>query len=140
VVAGLTAIAALLVRFDGGAKRLVVVGHVAPAVPVAQPLSQPLPPPSPPAALPRAAPERKPAARDRTSVPSVAFGDAAGARDSQPTRSRRHHHDPSPDEDATLPPTPELSGEGVGDSVGAPPDVPAQPNGNRGPGSAPLLP
>ena len=39
VVAGLMAIAAVLVRFDGGAKRLVFVGHVAPTAPVAQPPS-----------------------------------------------------------------------------------------------------
>ena len=69
------AIAALLVRFDGGAKRLVVVGHVAPPAPVAQPLSQPLPPPSPPAAVPRPAPAPKSAARERS---SVALDDAAG--------------------------------------------------------------
>jgi serine/threonine-protein kinase len=123
VVTGLMAIAALLVRFDGGAKRLVVVGHVAPTVPVAPPLSQTVPPPSPPAVAPRPAPAPKSAARERS---SVALDDAAGARDSQPTRSRRRHHEPAPDEDATLPPTPELSGEGADDSLTAPPD-PALP-------------
>jgi serine/threonine-protein kinase len=123
VVTGLMAIAALLVRFDGGAKRLVVVGHVAPTVPVAPPLSQTVPPPSPPAVAPRPAPAPKSAARERS---SVALDDAAGARDSQPTRSRRRHHEPSPDEDATLPPTPELSGEGVDGSLTAPSD-PALP-------------
>ena len=48
VVAGLMAIAALLVRFDGGAKRLVFIGHVAAPAAVAQPLSRRRPPPRPP--------------------------------------------------------------------------------------------
>ena len=129
VVAGLTAIAAVLVRFDGGAKRLVVVGHVAPTAPVVQPPSQTLPSPSPTAAAPRPAP--KPAAREHA---SVALDDPAGARDSQPTRSRRHHREPSPDEDATLPPTPELSGEGVGQGSG---DVPTDPPDPALPGHMP---
>ncbi len=52
------AIAALLVRFDGGAKRLVFIGHVAAPAAVAQPVT---PPPSPPAAATPQAPAPKPA-------------------------------------------------------------------------------
>ena len=111
VVAGLMAIAALLVRFDGGARRLVFIGHAAAPAAVAQPVT---PPPSPPVAATPPAPAPKPAARAHYSVSSVTLGDGSGAREGQPSRSRRHHHDPVPDEDATLPPTPELSGEGVG--------------------------
>jgi serine/threonine-protein kinase len=133
VVAALMAVAALLVRFDGGTKRLVLVGHVAPPAPVVQPVAQT--PPSPPAAATRPAPSLKPAPRDRTSASSVALGEGAGARDSQPSRARHRHHEPSPDEDATLPPTPELSGEGPGEGPGdslADPPVPA-PHGRRAP-------
>ncbi len=122
VVAGLMAIAALLVRFDGGAKRLVFIGHVAAPAAVAQSVT-PLPSP-PAAAIPQAA-APKPAAHGRS---AATVGDGAGTHDGQPARSRRHHHESLPDEDATLPPTPELSGEGV--SPGAvltdPPD-PALP-------------
>ncbi len=136
VVAGLTAIAALLVRFDGGAKRLVVVGRAAPGAPVAQ-LPQTPPPPSPPAAVPTPTPSPKPAARERS---SVAVGEGAGARDPQPARARRHHHEPSPDEDATLPPTPELSGEAVGEGLADPPPTPDPPREPRLPPSTPRLP
>jgi eukaryotic-like serine/threonine-protein kinase len=128
VVGALMAIAAVLVRFDGGAKRLVVVGHVAPAAPVAPPPS-PTPVPSPPAALAHAEPAPKPGARERS---SGALGEGTGARDSATPRSRRHHHEPSPDEDATLPPTPELSGEATTDSPTEPPDS-APPNGRHTP-------
>ena len=115
------AIAALLVRFDGGARRLVFIGHVTAPAAVAQPVT---PPPSPPAAATPQAPSPKPAARAHYSVSSVTLGDGAGARDGQPSRSRRHRHEPLPDEDATLPPTPELSGESVGSGAALtdPPD------------------
>jgi len=112
VVAGLMAIAALLVRFDGGATRLIFVGHAAAPATVAQPLFPTPPPPSPPAALPARALSPKPAAHPRS---SVALGEEPGPRDPQPSRSRRHRQEPSPDEDATLPPTPELSGEDLAD-------------------------
>ena len=111
VVAGLMAIGALLVRFEGGAKRPVFVGQVAAPAVVAQPASLAPPPPAP---VPRKRPEAKPAARGRS---SAASDDGAGAGDVQPARSRRHRHEPLPDEDATLPPTPELSGEGPADSL-----------------------
>ena len=111
VVAGLMAIAALLVRFDGGARRLVFIGHAAAPAAVAQPVT---PPPSPPVAATPPVPAPKPAVRAHYSVSSVTLGDGTGARDGQPARSRRRHHEPVPDEDATLPPTPELSGEAVG--------------------------
>jgi serine/threonine protein kinase len=112
VVAGLTAIAVLLVRFDGGVKRLIFIEHVAPPATVAQPLAQTPAPRDPPAAVPAPALSPKPVTRAR---PSVALGEEAGAHDPQPARSRRHHHEPLPDEDATLPPTPELSGEDLAD-------------------------
>jgi eukaryotic-like serine/threonine-protein kinase len=129
VVAGLMAIAALLVRFDGGAKRLVFVGHAAPAAAVALPASPTPPPPSPPATATRAVPSPRPPLHGRSSVP---LDEAASARDPQPSRSRRHPHKPSPDEDATLPPTPELSGEATTDSPTEPPDS-APPNGRHTP-------
>jgi serine/threonine-protein kinase len=122
VVAGLMAIAALLVRFDGGAKRLVFIGHAAAPAAVAPAVA--LPPTSPPVALSPPAPPRKPAPR----VLSTVTLEGASARDPQPSRSRRHHHEPLPDEDATLPPTPELSGEG--DALSDPPD-PALPHERR---------
>jgi serine/threonine protein kinase len=112
VVAGLTALAALLVRFDGGAKRLVFIGHVAAPAPVAQPVSLTPRAPSPPAGAPPQLPPRRPAPRV---LSTVTLGDGDGARDPQPPRSRRHHHEPLVDEDATLPPTPELSGEELAD-------------------------
>jgi len=112
VVAGLAALAALLVRFDGGAKRLVLIGHVAAPATIAQPVSLTPPPPSPPVAAPPQAPPRKPAPRV---LSTVTLSDGDGARDPQPPRSRRHHHEPLVDEDATLPPTPELSGEDLPD-------------------------
>ena len=130
VVAGLMAIAALLVRFDGGAKRLVFIGHVAAPAAVAQPVA---PLPSPPAAVTLQAPPRKPAPHV---LSTVTLGEGSGARDPQPSRSRRHHQEPLPDEDATLPPTPELSGEG--DGLTDPPD-PDLPHGRRAPASAPRL-
>jgi hypothetical protein len=138
VVAGLMAIAALLVRFDGGAKRLVFIGHVTAPAAVAQPVT---PPPSPPAAVTQQASAPKPAAHARYSVSSVTLGDGAGARDGQPARSRRHHHEPLPDEDATLPPTPELSGEGVGQgSSGVRTDPPDPAPPRRAQASDPRLP
>jgi serine/threonine protein kinase len=143
VVAGLMAIAALLVRFDGGTKRLVFVGHVASMAPVVQPVSQTLLAPSPPAAVTRPAPSAKPAPRERYSLSSVALGEGSGARDSQASRARRHRHEPSPDEDATLPPTPELSGEGADEGVGdSPTDAPdpAPPHGHHPPASTPRQP
>jgi serine/threonine protein kinase len=121
VVAGLMAIAALLVRFDGGARRLVFIGHAAAPAAVAQAVA---PPTSPPVALPPQAPPRRPTPR----VLSTVTLEGASARESQPSRSRRHHHESLPDEDATLPPTPELSGEG--DALSDPPD-PALPHGRR---------
>ena len=133
VVAGLMAIAALLVRFDGGAKRLVFIGHVAAPAAVVQPAA---PPPSPPAAAAPQAPSAKPAAHAHN---SATLGEGAGARDAQPSRARRHHHESLPDEDATLPPTLELSGEGVGDTLTDPPD-PALTNGPQAPASVPRLP
>ncbi len=138
VVAGLMAIAALLVRFDGGAKRLVLIGHVAAPAAGAQPLA---PLPAAPAAVTPQAPAGQPATHARS---AVTVGDGAGARDGQPARSRRHHHEALPDEDATLPPTPELSGEGLGpgagdDVVTDPPD-PALPHGRRAQPSVPRLP
>ncbi len=63
VVAGLMAIAAVLVRFDGGAKRLVFIGHVAAPAAVAQPVA---PPASPPAAATPQAPPAKAAAHARS--------------------------------------------------------------------------
>ncbi len=126
VVAGLMAIAALLVRFDGGARRLVLIGHAAaPAAVVAQAVA---PPASPPVALAPQALPRKPAPH----VLSTVTLEGAGARDAQSSRSRRHHHEPLPDEDATLPPTPELSGDGVGATLSDPPD-PALPHERRAP-------
>ena len=113
VVAGLMAIAALLVRFDGGAKRLVFIGHVAAPAAVAQPVERRRP--SPPAAVTPQAPAREARGARALLGSSVTLGEGAGARDPQPPRSRRHHHEPLPDEDATLPPTPELSGEGLAD-------------------------
>ena len=133
VVAGLMAIAALLVRFDGGAKRLVFIGHVAAPAAVAQPVT---PPPSPPAAATLQVASPKPPAHARS---SVALGEGAGAREAEPARPRRHHHEPSPDEDATLPPTPELSGEGGGDSLADPPD-PTLPHRRHEAASVPRLP
>jgi serine/threonine-protein kinase len=132
VVAGLMAIAALLVRFDGGAKRLVFIGQVAAPAAVAQPVA---PPPSPPAAVtPQVAP-RKPALHV---LDTVTLHEWAGPRDPQPPRSRRRHHEPLVDEDATMPPTPELSGEGEADILADPPD-PALPHGRRAPASVPRL-
>jgi hypothetical protein len=129
VVAGLMAIAALVVRFDGGAKRLVFIGHVAAPAAVAQPAAAP---PTLPAGVPAQAPTAKPAAHAHA---SAVLGEGVGARDGQPARPRRHHHEPLPDEDATLPPTPELSGEGVGDTLTDPPDP-----GRRARASVPRLP
>jgi serine/threonine protein kinase len=135
-VAGLMLIGALLVRVNGGAEGLVSIGHAAQTANVAQTLSPTPPPPSPPAALTPKPPAAKPAAREHS---SVALGEGAGARDSQRPRSRRHHHELSPDEDATLPPTPELSGEGSGDNLADPAD-PALPQGRGAPASLPRLP
>ena len=133
VIAALAAIAVLLVRFDGGAKRVVLIGHVAAPAAIAQPAP---PPPSPPAAPIAPASPAKPAARAHYSVSSVALGEGTGPRDSQTSRSRRHHHELSPDEDATLPPTPELSGEEPGDGLADPPD-PTRSHGRHAPASVP---
>jgi hypothetical protein len=107
--AGVLVIGVVLVRVDGGAKRLLVEAQPAP---VAQP---PAPAPAssvPP--IPAAAPQ--PAA--------VVIADEALARD-QP-RSRRVHHRPSADEDATLPPTPAIAGVDLDD----PPDRSAHRHGS----------
>src|SRR5450755_1608722 len=109
-VAGLAVAGAVIMRVDGGAKRLVLVGHVADPASVAQPVA-PAASPSPPAALRPKAPAPRTPRREHASVGSAeSVGSVNDARDPLPPRPRRHHHEPSPDEDATLPPTPELSG------------------------------
>ena len=107
-VAGLLVIGAVLVRVDGGLKRMLVEAPLASATRPAAPT----PIAAPPAVVPQA-----PA--------------PIAARDPSP-RARRHHHRPSgdgdgdgADEDATLPPTPELD------------DPPVPSAGRRAPAARP---
>jgi len=126
VVAGLAAAGAVIMRVDGGAKRLVFVGHLAQSAAGAEPAAPPASP-APPAA---AAPQEPPATTTRHARASAPIAEETVARD-PPPRPRRHHQELSPDEDATLPPTPEISGEALAD----PPD-PALLKERGGPTSA----
>ena len=124
-VAGLALAGAVIMRVDGGAKRLVFVGHQVEPASVAEPVAPPASP-APPAAVTLPAPAPATARHERASVGSAqnAQGGAQSADDAREPQPhpRRHHHPPSPDEDATLPPTPELSGEGLDVSLSDPPD------------------
>jgi len=120
-VAGLAAAGAVIMRVDGGARRLVFVGHKVELASIAEPVAPPASP-SPPAAVTPPAPAPATARRQRASEGNAQSAQSVEeAREPQP-HPRRHHHQPSPDEDATLPPTPELSGEGLDVSLGDPPD------------------
>ena len=120
-IAGLLVVGAVMVRVDGGARRLYTEVRPASAV-------QQLPSPTPfaPAPLVLAAPAPTPTLAPREPA-SVVIADGAPAHDPLPPHARRRHHRASVDGDAPMPPTPQLAGDNFDVSLEDPP----VPSGSR---------